>query len=223
MGTPFPPCSGDHLFRDLCADLSLCGFCCGGATGGDQLSLPALEASAPHGQPGQGHILPSQQHDQPGHVCGVSHQHSGLDDPLAGAEPRPHPSAQLHRRQCRSGHHDRHEHRALLPPHEERLHEGQPREGTEEREREGERHVGKALLVLQLQPNPPSTTAFPHFRDPNFPLKLLTSFLLIVHLMLDLKLCRDVLPWLSLLVYRCIRNNPSHLFTDANLCTITSA
>ncbi len=47
---------------------------------------------------------------KPGHLCSVSHQHSGLDDPLAGAESWPHPPDQLHHRQRGSGHNDRHEH-----------------------------------------------------------------------------------------------------------------
>ncbi len=168
--------AGDHLFRDLGVDLSICGFCSGGSVGGDQFSLSASETSAPHGQPGQKYILSHQQHDKPGHLCSVSHQHSGLDDPLAGAESWPHPPDQLHHRQRGSGHHDRHEHCVVLPPDEKWLHEVQPWTGGEERE--GERNVGRGLfpLQLQLQPNPLSSPSFPDFGE-KVPFNLLTSFL----------------------------------------------
>lgn len=111
------------MFRDLGAELSVRGLRCRGAAGGDQFHLSAPQASATHGQPGQKYILPRQQHDQLGHVRGVPHQHFGLDDPLAGAEPRARPPGQLHHRQRWFGHHDPHEHCAVLPADAKRLYE----------------------------------------------------------------------------------------------------
>lgn len=77
---------GNHLFRPLCAVLSLHRLRRGGTVGGNQLRVPPPQTDPAHVQHVQGNHVPRQQHGQPGHVRGVPHQHAGLDDPLAGAE-----------------------------------------------------------------------------------------------------------------------------------------
>ncbi|XP_078278224.1 TLC domain-containing protein 2 isoform X1 [Rhinoraja longicauda] len=125
---------GDHLFRHVRVPLPLRGLRRGGPAGGGQLHLPPPEADASDGQHAPSHRLHPQQHRQPGHLRGLPHQHAGLDDPLAGAEPRQRPARHLQHRQRRHGHHDPDEHRALLPTAQERL--PQIQQGREEGERE---------------------------------------------------------------------------------------
>ena len=126
-----PPPPGDHVLRHLGAVLPLRGLRRGGPPGGDQLGVPAPAADAAHGSAGVGHPLPGQQHRQPGHLRGVPHQHAGLDDALAGAEPGQRAPGLLHGGQRGHGHHDRHEHRALLSPAAQRLPEEQRSGGQE--------------------------------------------------------------------------------------------
>lgn len=134
-----PP--GDHLFWPLRAVLPLHRLLRGGAAGGNQLGVPPPQANPAHVQHRQGHPLPHQQHGQPGHVRGVPHQHAGLDDPLAGAQQGQGAAGGLHAGQRGPGHHDRHEHRPVLPSPQERLPE-ERRPG--EQEREGDVESGHA-------------------------------------------------------------------------------
>lgn len=132
------PSVGDHLFRPLRAVLPLCGLCRGGPVGGDKLCVPPPQADAAHGQHRQRHTVPGQQHDQPGHIRGVPHQHAGLDDPLARAQQGQGAPPGLHAGQRGYGHHDGHEYRPVLSATQERLFEEQhPRD--QERERDVER------------------------------------------------------------------------------------
>lgn len=112
-------CAGNHLFRPLCAVLPLRRILRGGPVGGDKLCVPPPQANSAHGQHRQRHAVPGQQHDQPGHVCGVPHQHAGLDDPLAGAQQGQGAVGGVHTGQRWTGHHDRHEHRVVLSPAQE--------------------------------------------------------------------------------------------------------
>ncbi|CAG11393.1 unnamed protein product [Tetraodon nigroviridis] len=121
LGASVPSCGGDHLFRPLRAVPPLHRLLRGGAAGGDQLRVPPPPADPAHVQHRQGHALPRQQHGQPGHVRGVPHQHAGLDDPLAGAQPGQGATGGLHAGQRGPGHHDPHEHRPVLPAPPERL------------------------------------------------------------------------------------------------------
>lgn len=107
--------TGDLLLWAVGADMSLCGFCGCGPACGDQLHLSAPEADVADGQYRQEHGVPCEQHDQPGHVRGVPHQHAGMDDTLVGAEPWSYSPFQLHGGQRGSGHHDPHEHCFVLP------------------------------------------------------------------------------------------------------------
>lgn len=129
---------GNHLFRPLCAVLPLHRLFRGGTAGGDKLRVPPSQANAAHGQHRQGHAVPSQQHGQLGHIRGVSHQHTGLDDPLAGAQQGQFAAPGLHAGQRGFGHHDGHEHCPLLSSTQERLFEEQ-HSGEQERERDVER------------------------------------------------------------------------------------
>lgn len=135
----FSPSSsvGNHLFRPLCAVLPLRWLFRGGAVGGDKLCVPPPQANAAYGQHCQRHVVPGQQHDQPGHVRGVPHQHAGLDDPLAGAQQGQGATPGLHAGQRGDGHHDGHEHCPLLSSTQERLFEEQ-HSGDQERERDVE-------------------------------------------------------------------------------------
>lgn len=110
-----PVSAGGHLLRPVGAVQPLHRLLGGGAAGGAQLGFPPPQAAAAHGQHGQRHDVPRQQHHQPGHVRGVQDQHAGLDDPLAGAQQGQGAAAGLHAGQRGHGHHDRHEHRPLLP------------------------------------------------------------------------------------------------------------
>lgn len=136
--------AGGHLLRPVGADQPLHRLCGGGAAGGAQLGVPPPQAAAAHGQHGQGHDVPRQQHHQPGHVRGVQDQHAGLDDPLAGAQQGQCAAASIHAGQRGHGHHDRHEHRPLLPAAQERLLEEQHSGGQE-----GEGDVETRQTVLQ--------------------------------------------------------------------------
>lgn len=134
--------AGDHLLRPLCAVLPLCGLCCGGAAGGDQLGVPPPQAAPAYGQHCHWYTVPGQQHDQPGDVRGVPHQHPGLDDPLAGAQQGQGAPPSLHAGQRGYGHHDGHEHRPLLSAGQERLFEEQ-HPGDQERERDVKARKGR--------------------------------------------------------------------------------
>lgn len=138
------PTAGGHLLRPVSADQPLHRLRGGGTAGGAQLGVPPPQAAAAHGQHGQGHDVPCQQHDQPGHVRGVQDQHAGLDDPLAGAQQGQGATSGLHAGQRRHGHHDRHEHRPLLPAAQERLPQEQHSGGQE-----GEGDVETRQTVLQ--------------------------------------------------------------------------
>lgn len=116
---------GDHLFRPLCAVLPLRGLCRGGPVGGDKLGVPPPQANAAYGQHRQRHAVPGQQHNQPGHIRGVPHQHAGLDDPLAGAQQGQGAPPGLHAGQRGYGHHDGHEYCPVLSATQERLFEEQ--------------------------------------------------------------------------------------------------
>lgn len=128
---PFSVSAGGHLLRPVRAVGPLRRLRRGSAAGGAKLGLPPPPAAAAHGQHGQGHAVSCQQHHQPGHVRGVQDQHAGLDDPLAGAQQGQGAAAGLHARQRGHGHHDCHEHRALLPSAQERLPEEQHTGGQE--------------------------------------------------------------------------------------------
>lgn len=134
--------SGHHLFRPLCAVLSVRGLRCGGSAGGDKLRFPPPPAAAANGQHRGRYAVPCEQHNQSGHIRGVPHQHAGLDDPLAGAEQGEGAPVGLHPGQCGHGHHDRHEYRALLSTAEERLFEEQ-HQGNQEGEGDVRKYEGK--------------------------------------------------------------------------------
>lgn len=138
---------GNYLLRPLCAVLPLRRLFRGGTSGGDQLCLPPPQANAAHGQHRQGHAVPSQQHGQLGHIRGVSHQHAGLDDPLAGAQQGQFAAPGLHAGQRGFGHHDSHEHCPLLSSTQERLFEEQY-----SGEQEGERDVERRIVPKQYIP-----------------------------------------------------------------------
>lgn len=124
---------GDLLFWPLCGVVSLRGICRGGPVGRDQLGVPPPAADHAHVQHCHRDVVPGEQHDQPGHVRGVPHQHAGLDDPLAGAQQGQGATAGLHSGQRGHGHHDRHEYCAVLSAAQERLFEEQ-HSGDEERQ-----------------------------------------------------------------------------------------
>lgn len=142
------PSAGGHLLRPVRAVGPLRGLRRGGAAGGAQLGVPPPAAAAAHGQHGQGHAVPRQQHHQPGHVRGVPDQHAGLDDPLAGAQQGQGAAAGLHAGQREHGHHDRHEHRPVLPSAQERLPEEQHHAGGQE----GEGDVETPQTVKKFAP-----------------------------------------------------------------------
>lgn len=138
-----PP--GNHLFRPLCAVLPLRWIFRRGPVGGDKLCVPPPQANAAYGQHRQRHVVQSQQHDQPGHIRGVPHQHAGLDDPLAGAQQGQRATCGLHAGQCGFSHHDRHEHCPVLSSSQEWLLEEQH---SGDQEREGD--VKSRLMPKQI-------------------------------------------------------------------------
>ncbi|XP_066835793.1 TLC domain-containing protein 2 isoform X1 [Anser cygnoides] len=116
LGAALPSLRGDCLLWYRGAAPSIHGLCLRGLTGGDQLHLPPPAADPAHGRPGAHHLLPPQQHRQPGHLRGVSHHHAGLDDALAAPQPAARAPGNVHCGHSGHGNHDAHEHHPLLPP-----------------------------------------------------------------------------------------------------------
>lgn len=139
--------------------MSLCGICSGGSVGGDKLCVPPPQTDPAYVQHCHRNAVPSQQHDEPGHICGVPHQHAGLDDPLAGAQQGQCAAPGIHTGQCGYGYHDSHEYCPLLSAAQERLFEEQQSgeqegEGDVKEQAEGDtedydhKHTHYCILLL---------------------------------------------------------------------------